>query len=181
MFNKYLRKLWNTIHFKYAIRNNVTYGADLHVGIGSIIWAPNQMQIGDNVYIGKYCTIECDGKVGNNVMFGNLVGLIGRYDHDYRCIGKPIRQAPWIGEPDYTGKGRGLSVIVEDDVWIGFGAVVLTGVTIGRGAIVAAGSVVTKDVEPYTIVAGNPARKVALRFSNTEVTVHEAIIYDHKT
>jgi acetyltransferase-like isoleucine patch superfamily enzyme len=51
-------------------------------------------------------------------------------------------------------------VVIEDDVWIGFGSAVLKGVTIGRGAVVAAMSVVTKDVPAYTIVAGNPAREI---------------------
>ena len=50
------------------------------------------------------------------------------------------------------------SVIIEDDVWIGLKSTILKGVTIGRGAVVAAGSVVTKDVPPFTLVAGNPAR-----------------------
>lgn len=51
-------------------------------------------------------------------------------------------------------------IIVEDDVWIGAGAIILNGVTIGKGAVIGAGSVVTKDIEPYTIVVGNPARKI---------------------
>jgi len=48
--------------------------------------------------------------------------------------------------------------VIEDDVWIGFKATILKGVTIGRGSVIAAGSVVTKDVPPYTLVAGNPAQ-----------------------
>jgi acetyltransferase-like isoleucine patch superfamily enzyme len=51
-------------------------------------------------------------------------------------------------------------VLIEDDVWIGFGAAVLKGVTVGRGAVVAARSVVTKDVPPYSVVAGNPAHPI---------------------
>ena len=60
-------------------------------------------------------------------------------------------------------KGEGiveLPVVIEDNVWIGEYATVLKGVTVGRGSIVASHSVVTKDVEPYSIVAGNPAKKV---------------------
>jgi serine acetyltransferase len=69
---------------------------------------------------------------------------------------------------------RAEEVTVEADVWIGYGAMVLTGVRIGRGAIVAAGSTVTKDVAPYSIVAGTPARKVGMRFQGAdEVAVHE--------
>lgn len=58
---------------------------------------------------------------------------------------------------------RGGDVTIGDRAWIGYRAIVLPGVTIGEGAVVGAGAVVTKDVDPYTIVAGNPARKVGLR------------------
>lgn len=58
---------------------------------------------------------------------------------------------------------RGGSVVVEDYAWIGYGAVICPGVTIGTGAVVGAGSVVTRSVEPWTVVAGNPARKVSDR------------------
>lgn len=56
-------------------------------------------------------------------------------------------------------------IVVEDDVWLGYGATVLSGVHIGQGAVVAAGSVVTKDVLPYAIVAGVPAKVIKYRFS----------------
>lgn len=56
------------------------------------------------------------------------------------------------------------NTVVEDDAWIGFGAIVMSGVTIGKGAIVAAGAVVTKDVPPYAIVAGVPAKVIRYRF-----------------
>lgn len=55
---------------------------------------------------------------------------------------------------------KGNSIIIGDDAWIGAGSIILNDVTIGEGAIVAAGAVVTKDVEPYTVVAGNPARVI---------------------
>jgi acetyltransferase-like isoleucine patch superfamily enzyme len=170
------RKIWQHVYGMYGVRQNVEVGKNFHMGIGSILWAPEQLVVADNVYIGKFCTIECDGRIGNNVMVANNVGFVGRYDHDFRCVGKEIRNAPWIGSHDYTGPGKGLQVIVEDDVWIGFGSVLLTGVTIGRGAIVAAGCVVTKNVEPYTIVGGNPARRLAERFSITEINRHEQLL-----
>lgn len=56
-------------------------------------------------------------------------------------------------------------IIVEDEVWIGFGAIIMSGVTIAKGAVVAAGSIVTKDVPPYAIVGGNPAKLIKYRFS----------------
>ena len=55
---------------------------------------------------------------------------------------------------------RSAPIVIEDRAWIGFNAIILKGVTIGEGSVVAAGAVVTKDVEPYTVVAGNPARVV---------------------
>jgi len=62
-----------------------------------------------------------------------------------------------------TFEDRGGDVLIGDRVWIGYRAIVLPGVTIGEGAVVGAGAVVTRDVEPYAIVAGNPARKIGSR------------------
>lgn len=59
--------------------------------------------------------------------------------------------------------------IIENDAWIGMNAMIMPGVTIGEGAIVAAGSVVAKDVPPYTIVGGNPAKEIKKRFTDKEI------------
>ena len=69
-------------------------------------------------------------------------------------------------------------IVVEDDVWIGTRAIILKGVTIHKGAIVGAGAVVTKDVPPYSIVAGNPAKIVKMRFTDEEIKKHEAILLE---
>jgi acetyltransferase-like isoleucine patch superfamily enzyme len=160
----------------YAIRANVKVGRNLHIGIGSKIAAPRSLVIGNNVYVGKLCTIECDGEIGNDVMIANAVGIIGRFDHDYTVVGVPMRMAPWIGDPDYQGAGRDLQVIIGSDVWIGYGAIIFSGVTIGHGAIIGAGSVVMSDVRPYAIVLGNPARMVGARFAADVVARHEELI-----
>ena len=160
-----LRPLWMWLFKLYAVRSNVTVGKNLHLGIGSKIYAPTGLTIGDDVYVGKLCTIECDGEIGDNVLIGNSVGIVGRIDHDYTAVGVPIRKAPWIGDSNFPHRGERTRVTIGSDVWIGYGAIVLSGVTIGRGAIVAAGSVVTKDVQRYVIVAGNPAQEVGHRFT----------------
>ena len=170
------RRLWQRLNRAYAVRANVEVGDDVHIGIGSILWAPNRLTVASDVYIGKFCTIECDGSIGRFSMIANNVGLVGRYDHDLRSVGMPIRKAPWIGSPDYKGQGLGLQLTVGEDVWIGFGAVLLSGVTIGRGAIVAAGSVVTRDVPPYAIAAGNPARTLSMRFTPEQIVEHERLL-----
>ena len=168
-----MSRLWQRVHRRYALRANVTVGERVHVGLGSILWAPRSLRVGDDVYVGKGCTIECDGTIGDNVLIANRVGIVGRDDHDMHAVGVPIRRAPWGG--DANGP-RNEPVEIGDDVWIGYGAIVLSGVTIGRGAVVAAGAVVTRDVEPYAIVAGNPARAVSSRFDLDEREEHERLL-----
>lgn len=158
-------------------QKNITLGNNTTFGRGTVFWAPNHMKIGDNVYIGKYCTIQADIEMGNNIEIANTVGLIGKYDHDYSKVGVSIKDAPWIGSPEYNFKGLNQKIIIDDDVWIGYGAVVFTGVHIHRGAIIAAGSIVTKDVPAYAIVAGNPAKIKGYRFTEKEIIEHEKILY----
>lgn len=158
-------------------KHNILFGKTSTFGRGTVFYAPNRMTIGENVYIGKYCSLETDIEIGNDVLIGNNVGLIGKYDHDYSCLGKSIKDSPWIGDENYQFKGKGLKIVIENDVWIGYGSIVVSGVHIGRGAIVAAGSVVLKDVAPYSIVAGNPAREISKRFTDDQIREHEKVLY----
>ena len=68
----------------------------------------------------------------------------------------------------YEPKG---DTVIQSDAWIGMNAIIMPGVTIGEGAIVAAGSVVSKDVPPYTIVGGNPAKEIKKRFTDIEINM----------
>lgn len=120
------------------------------------VWVDDyrKLKLGANVSIGKSAMIQCIGgvTVGNNVMIA----------HGSQIISAGHR----ITEPDETMRFSGLDVApitLEDDVWIGAGAIVLPGVTVGKGAVVAAGAVVTKDVAPFTIVAGIPAQEIRRR------------------
>jgi acetyltransferase-like isoleucine patch superfamily enzyme len=122
------------------------------------------ISLGDHVYLGKNVHIECNAIVGNYVLIANQVAFVGRNDHDFNAVGFPVRYSPWIGSKNFTSSFSEEKVCVSDDVWIGFGSIVLTNTTIGRGAIVGAGSVVTKDVPPYAVVVGVPARVVRFRF-----------------
>lgn len=139
------------------------------------------IQFGDNVMVGRYTTIECTGvirelgvglKVGNNSNFGdyNFIGVRGAV-----TIGNDVLFGPRVsihsenhnsGQTDVPIRRQGetrAGVIIEDDCWIGSGAIIVDGVIIHRGSIVAAGAVVTKDVPPFSVVAGVPARIVRQR------------------
>lgn len=158
----------------FTCRKVLTHGHGLHLGARTRIWAPSFVTIGSNVYIGKDVHIECNADIGDYVMIANRVALVGRHDHDFRTVGVPVRFSPWVGSANPPSPYRDEKVVIESDVWLGFGAVVLSGVCIGRGAIVAAGSVVTKSVQPYSIVGGNPAHEIGCRF------VDEALIQQHE-
>lgn len=162
-------RLWRVV----AVTEQVVLGDRVHIGYGSRLWAPHQLVLGDRVYVGKRCTIECDGQIGAGTMIANCVGIIGRNDHDFRSAGVALRDATWVGDRPATSCDV---VSIGEDVWIGYGAVVLSGTRIGRGAIVGAGSVVTRDVEPYAVVVGNPARQTGWRFNDREIESHEIML-----
>lgn len=106
--------------------------------------------IGDGTWIGIRNSFACIDKieVGKNVLFAGYVHITD-HSHGYENIEEPITWQKLIS------KGP---VIIEDDCWLGFGCEILSGVHIGKHAIVAARAVVTRDVPPYSIVAGNPAK-----------------------
>lgn len=117
---------------------------------------PERITVRGHVYIGPdaYWSAKGGIEIGDNVIFAPRT-VIWTYNHDYDhgdCL--PYGSAAC----DRLGK-----VTVQDNVWVGLGAMILAGVTVGEGAVIAAGAVVTRDVEPHAIVAGNPARVVKAR------------------
>lgn len=162
-------KIKSKILTKLAVRKNVQLGPNFHVGPGSVVWAPKALRIGRDVYVGKNATLEVDGEIGDCVLIANSVGLVGRRDHDQSQVGVAIRHARWVGDHPETLSER---TIIGSDVWIGYGAVVLSGVTVGDSSVIAAGSIVTADVPPNSVVAGNPARVVRQRFSDSSFREH---------
>jgi len=142
----------------------------------SYVSSHGRLEIGYDVYVGKFCSIQCSGKIGNGVLIANNVGVIGRRDHDYKHLGVPISRAKWVGHNANLAHSPKNTIDIGNDVWIGYSAVVLSGVVIGRGAIIGAGAVVLGDVAPYSIVAGNPAKEVGKRFTPDEQLLHERMI-----
>ena len=111
------------------------------------------MDIGDNFYSGKYNYFAGGPiKIGDNVSLANHI-IIETTDHLFDDITIPIRQQGIVRKP----------VIIENDVWIGDGVIILGGISIGKGSIIAAGSVVNKNISPYSVVVGNPCRVIRKR------------------
>jgi acetyltransferase-like isoleucine patch superfamily enzyme len=118
-------------------------------------------------FLAQQCHIGPFVELGRYVMLGPRTMIIGG-DHVYDRPGVPMI---------FAGRSEARRTVIEDDVWVGGGATIMSGVRIGRGAIVAAGAVVTKDVEPYAIVAGVPARKIRDRFATDEErAVHDQML-----
>ncbi|MGL5356554.1 MAG: CatB-related O-acetyltransferase [Cetobacterium sp.] len=112
----------------------------------------------------RYWGTEKEGlEIGNFVSIAEGVKFILGGNHEVNTFTTYPFRVMALGE-DVEAWTKG-PIVVKDDVWIGTDALVLSGVTIGQGAIVAAGSVVTKDVPPYSIVGGNPAKVIKYRYS----------------
>lgn len=117
------------------------------------IWQPFYMDfgknttIGENVFINANVHIQDQGGVtiGNNVLIGHQT-VLATLDHDV--------------QPDKRGILHPAPIVIEDDVWIGSNVTITKGVTIGKGSILAAGAIVTKDVPPYSIAGGVPAKVI---------------------
>lgn len=124
---------------------------DSYMGLS---YSPNII-IGNNVCFNTDCHVGSINRIeiGNNVLIGSRVLIT---DHDHGRSDESDLLLPPIRRPLYS-KGP---TIIGDDVWIGEGACVLAGLTIGKGAIIAANAVVTKDIAPYSIVGGVPAREI---------------------
>ena len=118
--------------------------------------------IGDKLIIGKFCMIASDVKF---IMNGANHKMDGITAYPFYIFGKDwAKSTPKIDELPYKG-----DTIIENDVWIGQNVTIMPGVKIGNGSIISTNSIVTKDVEPYTIVGGNPAKEIKKRFSEEKI------------
>ena len=134
-------QIMNFCDISKVIVGKKTYG-ELHV----TDWSPSDTKL----RIGSYCSIA------PNVRF-----LLGGEHNLHTITTYPFKVKSFGEAREANSKG---DIIVKDDVWIGDGAIICSGVTVGQGAVIAAGAVVTKDVEPYAIVGGNPAHFIKWRF-----------------
>ena len=124
---------------------------------------------GDKLRIGKFCSIACGAKFLFNSANHTLRSLstypFPIFYEEWGLEGKDIRQA-WDNKGD---------IVIGNDVWIGYQAVILAGVTVGDGAIIGSRAVVTRDVPPYTIVGGVPAKPIRKRFDEDTIARLQAL------
>lgn len=125
------------------------------------------IELGNDVFIGPRAYFSSIKKIsiGNKVMFGPNVTIIGG-DHNTSEIGK------YMFDVENKKESDDIPVKIGNDVWVGTRVTILKGVEIGDGAIIAAGSLVLKNVEPYSIYGGVPAKKLKMRFENDDLKKH---------
>lgn len=129
----------------------ISVGSNVNIEHGAMI--TSLMSIGENSGVGINAKIHGRVSIGKNVMMGPDC-IIYTKNHAFSDISKPMREQGFQDEKPVT---------IEDDVWIGGRVIILPGVHIANGSIIGAGSIVTKNVPPYAIVGGNPAKVLKYR------------------
>lgn len=145
--------------------NSIVIGANTHV-LAQLHNYPHggKIKIGEYCYLGDHTRIWANEsiEIGNNVLIAHNVNIFDSTTHPIDPVERHELQKIIYesGFPPKMANVNSKPVKICDNAWIGCMSVILRGVTVGEAAIVSAGSIVTKDVEPYTIVAGNPAKKI---------------------
>ena len=144
--NSYYSNAWTGSFEDSVVR--YLYGDEYSLAAWESQWPVDQLHIGDYVCIGAEAVILMGGNHTHRTDWFSLYPFV-----------ETITEA-------YVGKG---DTVIGDGAWIGMRAMIMPGLTIGEGAVIASGAIVTKDVAPYTIVAGNPAKPVRQRFPSATV------------
>ena len=166
-----LKVFWPSTKFGNNLRYNYYKSTLKRIGINAIIesgvrfGSPSSIEIGDNCIFGRNVNInagECNGVyIGNHVAIADGTYLRSG-NHRFDRTDTPIQnQGHYASTIEYNN--RKYSIVIEDDVWIGARVIILSGAFIGEGSVLAAGSVVSGNIPPYSIVVGNPGRVVSKR------------------
>jgi len=144
------------------------------ISIGEFSWIAGELlvfpqsgriRVGDYCYIGEGSRVwsSCEVEIGSRVFLAHGVNVHDNDAHSRSAKERHthFRELVTLGAASFAESVESATTVIEDDAWIGFNSTILKGVRIGRGAIVGAAAVVTRNVEPYSVVAGNPATVVA--------------------
>ena len=124
------------------------------------------LKMGAYGYIGPGAVIPDNVVMGNYVMISQDLLIVGD-DHNFETVGVATI---------FSGRPDSRHCVIEDDVWIGARVILLRGIRVGRGSVIAAGTVVTKDVPPYSVMAGCPARFIRPRFDSKSQQLHDEFL-----
>ncbi|MCB2141104.1 acyltransferase [bacterium] len=147
---------------------NLKKNCILNISTGSIVEAQlsfecegSAINIGHDTFIGgSHLVCSKEINIGNDVLISWGCTIVDHNSHSIRFSQRKDDVANWYnGKKDWSVVERN-QVNIKDKAWIGFNSIIIKGVTVGEGAVVGAGSIVTKDVAPWTIVAGNPAKTI---------------------
>lgn len=133
-------------------------GRNVNIEHGAEFGSGAKLIIGDNSSIGVNCKVPYDITIGRNVMMGPGVSVIG-VNHRISDTERPMIE---------QGYENRKPCIIGDDVWIGRNSIIMAGIRVGQGAVIAGGAVVTKNINPYDIVGGNPATIIRNRVSSSQ-------------
>ena len=148
---------------------------DINVKLGRNVKIYQGVLVDKNCSLGDYTYVSFDAKIYANTSIGKFCSIapnviIAPGEHEMQNFSThPIAYDKSWNEYCSTHGIKELSTTIGNDVWIGINAIIKAGITIGNGAVIGAGSVVTKNVPPYAIVAGNPAKIIRYRYNEEEL------------
>jgi acetyltransferase-like isoleucine patch superfamily enzyme len=173
LFNRF-KVYHNQLNIMYCLTRFKSVGKNVAFFPGESRIYYEHVSIGDDVFLGSNALFMATKlshiTIGSKVMFGPNVSLIAG-NHSSHIVGKYMfdyKESDKLPADDQP-------IVISEDVWIGAGAIILSGVNVGRGAIVAAGSVVNKNVPPYAIVGGIPAKVIKYRWDEKTIELHEKL------
>lgn len=174
-FGDGMKNFYETFYFNRNPRNYLKAGE--HVMLqGELFTSPPLVELESFTRIQPHVRVTAHGGQGVIIKKFSAIGA--------GCTIIPGAHIPTVGVPQYLSylaiNDENKTVVINEDVWVGTNATLLNKANIGRGAVVGAGSLVTKPVPPYAVVAGSPAKIIAVRFSLEQILEHERILYTEK-
>jgi acetyltransferase-like isoleucine patch superfamily enzyme len=166
--HRFCQKAWDRILMYFYREQFASCGKNVVFFPSKSFFFYKTIKIGNDVYICPGATFSASEsyiKIGDKIMFGPNVTIMGG-DHNTSMVGE------YMYDVNDKLPENDLPVIIENDVWVGAGAIILKGVTIGQGSIVAAGAVVNSNVPKYAIAGGTPAKVLRYRFGSDQLQEH---------
>ena len=166
----FIRRAANSCQSTYQLSKIYKKGKGCHINEPGY-FTYSQIELGTGVHIGKDCVLmaaESKIIIKDNVVFGPHIFLIGG-NHRFDIVGRTIKSIHEKRPQDDA------DIIIDEECWLGANCIVLKGVHIGRGCVIGAGSIVTKDIPPYTIYTNKGLRP---RFTEEQIKEHERLLYN---